>query len=95
MRQECLAKVFHCTPATAWNWLNGEKKPGIDNAIAICARLGICTEWLLTGGGPQRPGDTHTDREYIDITDYSDDVKSSVKTLLRALEKPTIPTGSH
>lgn len=53
--QPAVARAFGCSVTMAWNYLNGEKLPGMANAIKIATRLGCCVEYLLTGRGPKRP----------------------------------------
>lgn len=36
------------------NYLRGEREPGAEALTAITARLGISSDWLLTGEGPMR-----------------------------------------
>lgn len=40
----------------AWNYLNGEKMPGMPNATKMAGKLGVNVDWLLTGRGPMEAG---------------------------------------
>ena len=50
-----IARVLSCSKTTAWNYLNGDKLPAMDNAVKVAEVLGCCVEYLLTGRGPKRP----------------------------------------
>lgn len=44
-------------PYRSWqNYLSGAREPGAEALSAICARLGVSIDWLLTGEGPMRRG---------------------------------------
>ncbi|MGV6473551.1 helix-turn-helix domain-containing protein [Azotobacter vinelandii] len=40
------------------NWVGGHREPRPDALITIGSRLGISIDWLLTGEGPMRRGET-------------------------------------
>lgn len=80
--QSALGKAFNVSAPMAWNYMNGEKKPSMNKAIEIASRLNVCTEWLLSGRGPKRPDDA------LDMKGVPEDVKASVKTILRSFKSP-------
>jgi len=40
------------------NYLSGEREPGVDALTAMNTQLGISVDWLLTGEGRMRRGET-------------------------------------
>jgi hypothetical protein len=52
---EC-AKLLDIKQPSVWEWANSNGSPSIDNAITLAKKLNVCVEWILTGGGPKRPG---------------------------------------
>lgn len=71
--QPAVARAFGCSITMAWNYLNGEKLPGMANAIKMATRLGCCVEYLLTGRGPKRPqSPLHDPDLLIDVTELSE-----------------------
>lgn len=52
--QRAMAKIFHVSSSTMNSWLMGDKLPSHKTAIAICGKLGVTVEWLMTGNGPMR-----------------------------------------
>ncbi len=82
--QPALARAFDLSTTTIWHYLNGEKLPSMSKAIEIAGKLGVCVEWLLTGNGPKRA------RDVIDISQFPDPIKISIKTILESvsIQKP-------
>lgn len=45
-------------PYRSWqNYLSGAREPKTEALILICTRLGVYSDWLLTGEGPMRRGE--------------------------------------
>lgn len=49
--QQELGKFLGVSGTMAWNYLNGEKLPGMSTATRMAERLGVNVNWLLTGQG--------------------------------------------
>ncbi len=48
-------------PYRSWqNYLSGAREPKAEALTLICTRLGIYSDWLLTGEGPMRRGEDGT-----------------------------------
>ncbi len=75
------------------NYLRGEREPGADALTAITTRLGISTDWLLTGeGGMYRGGGaaglaTETPREEAVLTLFRDLDEDAQREIQRAAEE--------
>jgi transcriptional regulator with XRE-family HTH domain len=86
--QPALARAFSLSTTTIWHYLNGEKLPSMSTAILIAGKLGVCVEWLLTGNGPKRVKDV------LDISQFPDPIKVSVKMLLDSVAAQKLPEKS-
>lgn len=85
LKQKELGKAFGVSGTMVWNYLHGEKLPGMTNARVIAMKLGVCVEWLLTGRGPQRPGDMP--EGCLDISPLSPDAQEALRTMARLLRE--------
>jgi transcriptional regulator with XRE-family HTH domain len=85
--QKELGKAIGVSGPMVFYYQHGEKKPSIDKAVAICDKLGVCVEWLLTGKGPKHPADLeHDAREWLDITDLPSASRDAIQALLDSLK---------
>lgn len=72
--QESVGELFSVTGVGARHWMQGEKLPGMANAVKISGILGVCVEWLLTGRGQKRPsagGDGYLEELNAAYLDFS------------------------
>lgn len=76
-----LSKKLDKSNTTIWNWRNAIKLPSLDTAIDLANAFDVCVEWLLTGRGPQHPGNGNG----TDGTLYIKDLPEGQQTHLRAL----------
>lgn len=53
-RQGRVAKMFDVSQKGARKWLEGEAIPKTSRLREMAEKLGVSTEWLLTGDGPKR-----------------------------------------
>lgn len=86
--QHGLARLLGVSTTTIWYYLNDEKLPSMSTAILIAGKLGVCVEWLLTGNGPKRVKDV------LDISQFPDPIKVSVKMLLESVAAQKLPEKS-
>lgn len=54
-QKECAA-LLGITQPSVWEWASSNGSPSVENAIALGRKLNVCVEWILTEGGPKRPG---------------------------------------
>lgn len=59
-RRAELARMFNVSGETARKWLAGESIPDTKRIPQIAKRLGVRGEWLLTGQGPMRTAEAHS-----------------------------------
>jgi len=85
--QKELAKLLDCSQATVSDWINGEKLPSMDTALAISKKLNCCVEWLLTGNGPKYPGEESSIQHYINVTGITDDQRELVTQMIAQFVK--------
>jgi transcriptional regulator with XRE-family HTH domain len=81
---EVLTKTFGVSKSTISDWRNGKKVPSMDSAIAISLRLNVCVEYLLTGRGPKRPGESETS-PFDNWEDLTMEQKSACASFVHAL----------
>ena len=55
INQTKLAKELGIAQPTARDWVLGLAMPGMDSAVKLAVKIGVCVEWLLTGRGSKAP----------------------------------------
>ena len=62
-RLACVAKMFEVSREASRKWLSGESIPDTKRISDIARLTGVRGEWLLTGQGPMRYGESDTEEE--------------------------------
>jgi transcriptional regulator with XRE-family HTH domain len=91
-RQVAVAKMFGVSQKGARKWLEGEGLPTLEKCIEIATRLNVHVEWLATGRGPKREGESALDalpaqdkQETFDFIEFKLTKAYSGETLARYL----------
>jgi DNA-binding XRE family transcriptional regulator len=94
--QKELARRLDCSQATVSDWVNGEKLPSMDTAIALSNTFNCCVEYLITGKGPKTPSKLLQHNKYmIDVSKLTDEQKKVVELMVETMIKVNQPTSTH
>ena len=79
-----LAKEFDCDQSFISQMATGKKLPSTDMAITMCDYFNCRMDWLLRGVGDKRPDEKKDVYELIDLTQLTQDQKTTLKALIRS-----------
>lgn len=66
-RQTEVASWFGIQPNATHKWFNGTGWPSMARAVMLARRLGVNTEWLITGRGQKYPSENGIDKRFFEI----------------------------
>lgn len=82
-----VAKRWGVSPAMVSYYKSGEKLPSMKTAMRIAVDSGFCVEYILTGRGPQRPGQPNGDGNTLDISMLPHGQQVHLKALVHEIQE--------
>ena len=83
-----LGKKIGTSATCATYYMNGDRLPSIEQARNICELLGgVCVEWLLTGKGQKKLGESSNLQNVIDATNLTTEQLLLIKGMIAQFEQ--------